>query len=481
MPSPNPINLDSSTQTVSYTRPYLYPKQQQAFFHGKRYGLTEASTKAGKTVAAIAWIIEQALQRSPGDNVWWIAPISGQSEIAFRRIKRGLTPGTFTAKESPEPKIQLMNGVTIWFKSGDKPDSLYGEDVYAAVIDEASRVKEESWYAVRSTLTATHGPINIIGNVKGRKNWFYRLARAAEKEQGDETSNMNYAKITVLDAIEAGVVTQEEMEDARKQLPENVFRELYMAEPADDGGNPFGLQHIEACTVEGLSPYPPVAFGIDLAKKQDFFVVIGLDKHGQVCRFHRWQRVPWRESINRVWNIIGEDCPALVDSTGVGDPVLEELQVGHGNIHGFLFSQVSKQRLMEGLAVSIQSHEIRFPNGVLKLELESYEYEYTRTGVRYTAPQGEHDDCVCALALARHKWAETQPGTNLIEYYSTQAKQKTLTQELNFPDNELTELYLSTLKQYEAQAVTCFKCEKEINSSTVIRDGERVWHVECLG
>ena len=33
-------------------------------------------------------------------------------------------------------------------------------------------------------------------------------------------------------------------------------------------------------------------------------------------------------------------------------------------------------------------------------ELEAFEYEYTRTGVRYTAPPGMHDDCVCALALA---------------------------------------------------------------------------------
>ena len=50
--------------------------------------------------------------------------------------------------------ITIPNGATIWFKGGDKPDSLYGEDVYGAVIDEASRCKEEVWSAVRSTITA---------------------------------------------------------------------------------------------------------------------------------------------------------------------------------------------------------------------------------------------------------------------------------------------------------------------------------------
>ena len=55
---------------------------------------------------------------------------------------------------------------------------------------------------------------------------------------------------------------------------------------------------------------------------------------------------------------------------------------------------------MEGLAVAIQKQEISFPEGVIANELESFEYEYTRTGVRYSAPSGMHDDCVCSLALA---------------------------------------------------------------------------------
>ena len=37
------------------------------------------------------------------------------------------------------------------------------------------------------------------------------------------------------------------------------------------------------------------------------------------------------------------------------------------------------------------------------MELEQFEYEYTRTGVRYSAPDGQHDDTVCALALAVSK------------------------------------------------------------------------------
>ncbi len=51
--------------------------------------------------------------------------------------------------QSNETKLLLTlpTGSRIEFKSGEKPDNLYGDDVYAAVIDEASRMREESWYA----------------------------------------------------------------------------------------------------------------------------------------------------------------------------------------------------------------------------------------------------------------------------------------------------------------------------------------------
>jgi hypothetical protein len=41
-----------------------------------------------------------------------------------------------------------------------------------------------------------------------------------------------------------------------------------------------------------------------------------------------------------------------------------------------------------------------YPNGRIVHELEAFQYEYTAAGVRYAAPAGMHDDCVCALALA---------------------------------------------------------------------------------
>jgi phage FluMu gp28-like protein len=379
--------------TFEYQRPWLYAAQEQAIFCPERYAVVEASSKSGKTAGCIIWLLVQAIKGKAGRNYWWGAPIYPQAKIAFRRLKRGLTHRDVAHASESELTLTLANGAVIWFKGADNPDSLYGEDVYAAVLDEATRMREEAWHAVRSTLTATRGPIRIIGNVKGRKNWAYRLARRAEAGVPD----WHYSKITAHDAVEAGVLDAEEIADAQATLPENVFKELYLAERSDDEGNPFGMQAI-ADAVAPLSRAPVDAWGVDLAKSADWTVAIGLDAAGRTARFERWQG-PWEMTLARLAGLIGETL-ALVDSTGVGDAIVEALQRQCPGVEGFKFTAPSKQQLMEQLAVAIQQGEVGFPDGPIRMELEAFEYQYTRTGVRYAAAEGLHDDCVCALALA---------------------------------------------------------------------------------
>jgi hypothetical protein len=408
----------SSQQRIEFVRPKLYPKQQAAIYAPARYSIIEASTKSGKTVGCMCWLAEQAWLGKPGFEFWWIAPIYEQARIVFRRLSRGLTRNTFIANQA-DCSITLANGAVLRFKGADNPDSLYGEDVHAAVIDEATRVKEDAWHAIRTTLTATRGKVRIIGNVKGRRNWAYRLARRAEAGEPD----MHYARITAYDAIQAGVLAQSEIDDARAQLPANVFRELYEAEPSDDEGNPFGIVAIRDCLEPMHTKCKPACWGWDLARANDWTWGIALCDHAAVCRSERWnashypepeqQSEPessshpeyWELTLRRITDLVGK-VPAAVDSTGPGGPIDQALNLEHRNFEGFVFSQRSKQLLMEGLAVAIQSHEVSFPEGVLQLELEAFEYAYSRTGVHYQSPEGMHDDGVCALALAWHKFGQ---------------------------------------------------------------------------
>jgi hypothetical protein len=378
---------------INYQRPFLTTYQEAILDAPERYTITAAATKCGKTASHIIWIFEQALQLKDNQSVWWIAPVYQQAEIAFRRMKSQVSEKDFFISNESKLTLILPNGARIEFKSGEKPDNLYGDDVYAAVVDEASRMREESWYALRSTLTATKGKCKMIGNVKGKKNWFYKLGERARLGEPD----YKFFKITAYDAAKEGILDIQEIEQAKKDLPEFVFKELYLAEPGDDNSNPFGLDNIRKCYAP-ISNGTPIAFGIDLAKYTDWTVITGLDKDNRVCYTERFQG-DWMQTKQKIINVVGR-IPAHIDATGVGDPIVEDLQRILPNIKGFKYTTQSKQQLIEGLVMEIQHHTIFFPEEPYGFELENFEYEYTRTGVKYSAPSGMHDDAVNSIALA---------------------------------------------------------------------------------
>lgn len=377
---------------IQYSRPPIFDYQKAILNSTARFTVTEAATKTGKTASHVIWLFEQALLCKENQSVWWLAPVYGQAEIAFNRMRNQVSDRNFFKVNESKLVLTLPTGAKIHFKSAEKPDNLYGDDVYAAVFDEFTRSREEAWHALRSTLTVTEGKCKFIGNVKGKKNWGYRLARKAKAGE----PNHEYFRITAYDAANEGLLKYEEIEQAKRDLPEAVFKELYLAEASEDGSNPFGFQFIKQCTYP-ISTLPAVCYGIDLAKSKDYTVIIGLDQHGSVCYFDRFQK-DWRQTLQTILGLT--NMPIRIDSTGVGDPIAEELQIKRGGVTGFKFSSTSKQQIMEGLAVAIQQRLISFPEGLINFELENFEFEYTRTGVRYSAPSGFHDDCVCALALA---------------------------------------------------------------------------------
>ena len=379
---------------VSYKRPPLTSYQIAILDSPARFTITEAATKCGKTASHIVWIVEQALQVKENQAVWWVAPVYAQAEIAYRRVKNQLNREAYKSNDS-KLVITLIHGARIEFKSAEKPDNLYGDDVYAAVFDEFTRAREEAWFALRSTLTATNGKCKMIGNAKGKKNWGYRLGLKAKNGE----PNYEYHKITAYDAVAEGIIKLEEVEQAQRDLPEWVFRELYLAEPSEDGSNPFGLSAIRS-RIMPISTAPTVAYGIDLAKYRDWTVITGLDANGVPSYFDRFQR-DWHQTKTEIIKVVGR-TPARIDSTGVGDPIVEDITRKCPRAQGVNYAAGirTKQQLMEGLAVAINGGQIGILEGVMQDELEQFEFVYSNGRVKYSAPEGSHDDCVNSLALA---------------------------------------------------------------------------------
>jgi len=151
--------------------------------------------------------------------------------------------------------------------------------------------------------------------------------------------------------------------------------------------------------------------GCDLAKHTDFTVLVAMNAAtGECLAWERFNQLDWPIQKERIRAFANQwRGRVLLDATGVGDPIYDDLILGYSDIEPVKFTSQTKCSLIQRLIVSIEQRTIRWPSAweILTAELKRYEYDIGPTGnLTYNAPAGYHDDCVIALALAnygRHK------------------------------------------------------------------------------
>jgi len=349
-----------------------------------RFIVVMCGRRFGKSELSQIKIITEAVQ---GKQIAYITPTYSLAKVFFNRLIHALP---FLNNKS-DLKLSFPNGGSVEFFTGERLDNLRGRKFHWVIIDEASFIPnlEQGWLnSIRPTLTDYKGRALFLSTPRG-KNYFYSLFMKGG-EQGWESFKFTTYDNPYIDSTE--------IDEAKTQLPSAVFEQEYMANPMENAANPFGSEHIRAC-IRPMSYNEPVCYGIDLAKSYDFTVIIGLDLNGIVCYYERFQR-DWSTTKQTILKLLKK--PIVIDSTGVGDPIFEDLQREGLQIQGLKFTQGSKQQLMVGLQTAIHTQKIGYPDGEIVRELEVFEYQYSATGVKYSAPSGFHDDCVMALALAWH-------------------------------------------------------------------------------
>ena len=291
----------------------------------------------------------------------------------------------------------------IYFLSADNADSIRGYGFDGVVIDEAPYVPINAWqYVIRPTISQTQGWAAFVGTPKGR-NWFYDLfTRGADPLMPD------YESFTFPSNGNPHFPEQEFI-DIQQELPRAVFRQEYMAEFLEDSAGVF--VGIEDCLKpEGACGHTDgTVIGVDLAKHQDYTVCIaGCPVCGDAHEIERYNRVEWPDQKQRIAEMAERhNALIIMDSTGIGDPIFDDLKRAGLKIQGYKLTNESKRVLIQNLMLCVEQTRIRWPESegwqVVTDEMKRYEYEYSSTGVlRYNAPSGYHDDCVIALGLFAH-------------------------------------------------------------------------------
>jgi len=130
--------------------------------------------------------------------------------------------------------------------------------------------------------------------------------------------------------------------------------------------------------------------------------------------YKRWPlETPYSSVIGSVRVIIeklGRVQKILVDQTGVGDYIVEDMQKGGiPNVEGITLTLPTKQEILGHLKQLMQNQLFTYPFDVnLTSELNVERFELTKTGqIQFSHPEGTHDDILWAVALA--VYASRQP------------------------------------------------------------------------
>lgn len=387
--------------TINVTLPTLHAGQREVASHPARFKVLAAGRRWGKTRLGTLLCLRVALE---GGRAWWVAPSYPMATVGWRGIKH-------LAKQIPgsEPReadrlITLPGGGQIQVRSADNPDSLRGEGLDFLIIDEAAFVREEAWTeALRPTLSDRQGRAMFISTPKGR-NWFWRAF--VKGEAGDDDQWHSWKLPTASNPF----IVTDEIEAAREQLPETIFRQEYLAEFIEDAGLVF--RNIRQCIAQppaGPEGGRRYVMGVDWAQAHDWTVLTVMDvKDRRIVDIDRFNQIEWAFQRARLVAMVEKWGVkyVLAERNSIGGPNIEALNrdadLGGVAVVGFDTTNQSKTDAIQALMLAFEKGNIAIiDDPVLKTELEAFEATRLPSGRwRYEAPAGMHDDTVISLMLA---------------------------------------------------------------------------------
>lgn len=225
--------------------------------------LINACRQSGKTTCVAVMALHRALHY-PGSFVLLFSPSLDQSLEFFRvvsTIYRYLGEDTLADHESlRKTGLELSNGSRIEARPGSEKTAR-GRSANLLVIDEAARVDDELYRALRPMLLATRGDLIMLSTPWGKTGVFYR-----EWTREDSTWERHFVPAT-----EVKRFTAEQLAEERKQ-GERYFKRELLCQFAEAEGQVFSEELINRAIrmdIEPLFPEYDILRQEDLEEEED--------------------------------------------------------------------------------------------------------------------------------------------------------------------------------------------------------------------
>lgn len=328
------------------------------------------------------------------------------------RMAKTILWDTLVKEHVPEELIlrKNENDLTLYYKNGsihrfvgcEDPDKHRGSNPIDVVFDEYSEINEIMWTGIiQPVLRENKGSATFIYTPKG-KNHSWKLLQKAKEDREEWFWS-------VKNIHDTNTFSSDEIEKIRKNTPLALFQQEYECAFLEGASQFFrGVRQLIYDPRMPLDQEGQFQLGVDLAKYNDWTVITPFNINTFVVYPQdRFNMVDWPTQESRIEAAVRRFNMARlkIDSTGVGDPIVDALRHKGLSIQeedAIKFTEKTRWDLLKDLAILIENKKIRIPNDEgLIAELEAFRYELSEGGrIKLNVPSGMTDDRVFSLALA---------------------------------------------------------------------------------
>jgi hypothetical protein len=261
---------------------------QQAMIDGlskKRFWVHISARRTGKSSAAAVLALAKLLE--PNQQVLVVAPNFNLSSIIWDYTSQLIESfGIETKKYNQKDHVvQLINDSTLRLLSAENRSSLVGRAANLLIVDEAALISDDEYYTrdLRPALsTFPDSRALFITTPRGKENYVYEYYQRGQSNEFPEWGSGLYPWHA------NPRLKREDIEEAKKALPESIFKQEYYCEWASFEGQIYKIdddKHLLDLTSE-QAPYRIMPgdqrftfiAGLDMGFRDDTaFVVIATD------------------------------------------------------------------------------------------------------------------------------------------------------------------------------------------------------------
>lgn len=377
---------------IEITLPKPLPLQVEVLNNPARYKVVNCGRRWGKTRLAVLSAFVEMLN---GGSVIWIAPSFPKTLIGWRLAEKIAEQIPFLNVNRSE-RITCPNGGWVSFVSADSRGGVRGEGLSLVIVDEAAHIPklEKIWNEeIRGALTDRRGGALFISTPKGY-NFFYDLYRRSENDG-------KWASFTYPTSSNPKI-NAEEIEQARRELPDLVFRQEYLAEFVNLEGALFRREFFriaeEIPSLVRIVRHWDIAASVEATSDFSVGAKIGMDEVGNIYILDvvrgRWEYPRLLRIMKETALSDGDDVVQTVESAGTQKGIVDLLSAEPA-LAGVSLSGVVP---IGDKVVRAQPVLARAEQGKLYLVRAGWNASLIDEFLSF--PNGEHDDQVDAVSGA---------------------------------------------------------------------------------